>query len=47
VTYFRDVLVRIDRERHWEKLLPHAWKERFEGEVEGWRQKAVERISGR
>lgn len=47
VTYFRDVLVRIDRERDWEKLLPHAWKERFEGEVEGWRQKAVERISGR
>ena len=47
VTYFRDVLVRIDRERDWEKLLPHAWKERFEGEVESWRQKAVARISGR
>ena len=47
VTYFHDVLVRIDRERDWEKLLPHEWKERFEGEVEGWRQKAVARISGR
>ena len=46
-TYFRDVLVRIDRERDFSKLLPHAWKEHFEGDVEHWRQEAIARIGGK
>ena len=44
VTYFRDVLVRIDRERDFSKLLPHAWKEHFAPEVERWRQETITRI---
>jgi len=44
VTWFRDVLVRIDRERDFEKLLPHGWKAHFESEVEGARLEVVQRF---
>ena len=43
--YFRDVLVRIDRERDTAKLLPFAWKQHFAGEVAKQRQAAVEIIN--
>ncbi|MEM7516302.1 MAG: IS66 family transposase, partial [Planctomycetota bacterium] len=46
-SYFRDVLVRIDRERDFAKLLPHAWKEHFADDVEHWRREAIARIGGR
>ena len=47
VTYFRDVLVRIDRERDSTKLLPHEWKGHFASDVERWRQEALARIGGK
>ncbi|MEM6676095.1 MAG: transposase domain-containing protein [Planctomycetota bacterium] len=46
-TYFRDVLVRIDQEQDFAKLLPHAWKEHFADDVQHWRREAIARIGGR
>lgn len=45
VDYLRDVLVRIDFEKDWTKLLPHAWKENFEGEVALRRMAAVRELT--
>ena len=44
--YFRDVLVRIDRERDWSKLLPAAWKEHFAGEIAEQRSRALAALAG-
>ena len=44
--YFRDVLVRIDRERDWSKLLPVAWKEHFAGEIAEQRSRALAALAG-
>ncbi len=40
--YLRDVLQRISTETDVAKLLPHAWKENFEAEVEGRRNEIIE-----
>jgi transposase len=40
--YLRDVLQRIATETDVTKLLPHAWKEHFEAEVEGRRNDIIE-----
>ena len=45
VDYFRDVLVRIDDETDWKKLLPHAWKEHFAGEAAKRREDAVRALN--
>jgi hypothetical protein len=45
VDYLRDVLVRMDFERDWEKLLPHAWSEHFAPEVEARREAAMRELS--
>ena len=45
IDYFRDVLVRIDFEKDWSKLLPHAWKENFEDEVRGRREAAIRELT--
>jgi len=45
VDYLRDVLVRIDFERNWEKLLPAAWKEHFAPEVTERREAAMRELS--
>ena len=45
--YFRDILVRIDRERDTAKLLPFAWKENFADEVAERRQAAVALITSK
>ena len=45
VDYLRDVLVRIDFERDWTKLLPHAWKENFEAEIAARREAAVKELT--
>ena len=42
--YLRDVLQRIATETDVTKLLPHAWKENFESEVEGRRNEIVEML---
>ncbi len=39
--YLRDVLVRIATEKDVKKLLPHAWKKHFEGEVTGRRNEIL------
>jgi len=39
--YLRDVLVRIATEKDVKKLLPHAWKKHFEGEVIGRRNEIL------
>ena len=44
VDYLRDVLVRMDFERDWEKLLPHAWKEHFAPEVTQRREVAIREL---
>jgi transposase len=44
--YFRDVLVRIDRERDWTKLLPAAWKVHFADEVAEQRRCALAALAG-
>ena len=44
VDYLRDVLVRIDVERDWEKLLPHAWQEHFAPEVNRRREAAMREL---
>ena len=44
VDYLRDVLVRIDVERDWEKLLPHAWQEHFAPEVTRRREAAMREL---
>lgn len=43
--WLRDVLVRIDQERDYEKLLPAAWKQHFAGELEEKRQDLVRRLA--
>jgi len=45
VDYLRDVLVRMDFERDWEKLLPQAWSEHFAPEVEARREAAMRELS--
>ena len=45
VDYLRDVLVRIDFERDWEKLLPAAWKEHFAPQVTARREAAMRELS--
>ncbi|MEM7518710.1 MAG: transposase [Planctomycetota bacterium] len=45
VDYLRDVLVRMDFERDWEKLLPHAWREQFAPEVQQRREAAMRELS--
>ncbi|MFT4543448.1 MAG: transposase [Planctomycetota bacterium] len=40
--YLRDVLLRIATESDVSKLLPHAWKEHFEAEVEGRRNEIID-----
>ena len=45
VDYLRDVLVRIDFERNWEKLLPAAWKQHFAPEVTERREAAMRELS--
>lgn len=45
VDYLRDVLVRMDFERDWEKLLPHAWREHFAPEVQQRREAAMRELS--
>ena len=45
VDYLRDVLVRIDFEQDWEKLLPAAWKEHFAPEVTRRREAAMRELS--
>ena len=45
VDYLRDVLIRIDFERDWDKLLPHAWKEHFAAEVMKRREAAMRDLS--
>ena len=42
--YVRDVLQRIATETDVTKLLPHAWKENFEAEVEGRRNEIIEKL---
>jgi transposase IS66-like protein len=42
--YLRDVLVRIATECDVTKLLPHAWKEHFEGEVIGRRNEILKSL---
>lgn len=44
--YFRDALVRIDRERDWTKLLPAAWKVHFADEVAEQRRCALATLAG-
>ena len=39
--YLRDVLVRIATEKDVKKMLPHAWKKHFEGEVTGRRNEIL------
>ena len=43
--WLRDVLVRIDHERDFEKLLPAAWKEHFAGDLDAKRQDLVRRLA--
>ena len=45
IDYLRDVLVRMDFERDWEKLLPHAWREHFAPEVQQRRESAMRELS--
>ncbi|MEM8709681.1 MAG: IS66 family transposase [Planctomycetota bacterium] len=45
VDYLRDVLVRMDFERDWEKLLPHRWREEFAQEVQQRREAAMRELS--
>ena len=45
VDYLRDVLVRIDFEQDWQKLLPAAWKEHFAPEVTRRREAAMRELS--
>ena len=45
VDYLRDVLVRMDFERDWEKLLPSAWKEHFAPEVTRRREAAMRELT--
>ena len=45
VDYLRDVLVRIDFEKDWGKLLPAAWKEHFGPEVTKRREMAMRELS--
>lgn len=45
VDYLRDVLVRIDFEKDWDKLLPSAWKEHFAPEVTKRREAAMRELS--
>ena len=40
--YLRDVLQRISTETDVKKLLPHAWKEHFQAEVEGRRNEIID-----
>ncbi len=43
--YLRDVLLRIATEKDVNKLLPHAWKQQFEGEVVGRRNEIIEMLA--
>jgi transposase len=45
VDYLRDVLVRLDFEQDWDKLLPAAWKEHFAPEVTRRREAAMRELS--
>ncbi|MEZ6015612.1 MAG: transposase [Planctomycetota bacterium] len=43
--WLRDVLVRMDHERDYEKLLPAAWKLRFADELDAKRQDLIRRLA--
>lgn len=43
--WFRDVILRIDRERDFAKLLPHAWREHFRPEIESRRAELIRRLT--
>jgi len=43
--WYRDVYVRIDRERDFAKLLPHAWREHFQPEIEARRADLIRRLT--
>ena len=43
--WLRDVLVRIDHERDYEKLLPAAWKLHFADELDAKRQDLIRRLA--
>ncbi len=44
IDWFRDVLLRIDRESDFEKLLPHAWRQHFAAEVTARREGVLRRF---